>query len=414
MEIEVQELDYCKLSVHYEATSEEIEGKKTEVLNIFKNAPVPGFRPKKANIEVIKTHYKSQINESLKRALAEEAFHNTLFSKNLRPFGSPNFTNMLLQNDKFVCDFSLDVKPTFTLGTYKGLEVPKPASKDVNEIAEEMLQQLRIKFGESSPYGENDFVTENDNVIINYVGSIDGQKLDYISADGELVTVGTSQLKDFDQNILGMMVGDVRKFDIDIPENTLPSVSGKKVSFEVTLVNGSKITPCGLDDSLAQKFNKNTFEELHKGVIDAATARVSQVNKSAISAQISNQLIVSHDFKVPEWLTLAEAKYLANQSQVSWDVLVSEDQQKYLDMANSNVKLSLIIDKIREEEPEAQLSDQETIDMVKDMLSKQHPHISPEETIKQLSGSGHLQALFIRLRDEFVLDYLSKEAKIVE
>jgi len=415
MEIQVEELDYCKLNVHYEASLEEIQNKKNDILNLFKDAPVPGWnRAKKANIEVIKLHYKSQIDESLKRALAEDAFHNTLFEKDLRPLGSPDFTNLLLQRDKFVCDFKMNVKPKFELGQYKGLEIPKPESKDVNEVAEEMLQQLRIKFGESVPFGDDDFVMENDNIIVNYTGFIDGEKISYLSTEGELVTVGQSELKEFDQNLLGMMIGDTRSFDVTIPENTLPSVSGKVVKFEVTLINGSKILPCGLDDSLANKFNKNSFEELHKGVVDAATARVDQINKAKLSAQISHKLIGAHDFKVPEWLALAEAKYLAHQSQVQWDVLLPQDQQKYIDMANNNVKLSLLLDKIREDEPEAQLSDQETIDMVKELLAKTNPNASAEDVIKQMSTNGNLQALFIRLRDEFVLDFIIKNATIIE
>lgn len=414
MEIEINELDYCKLAVHYEASPEEIQNKKGEVVNIFKKAPVPGYRPGKANVEAIKVHYKSQIEESLKRALAEEALHNTLFEKSLKPLGSPNFTNMLLKDGKFICDFHLNVKPTFMLGTYKGLELSKPHEKTVNETAEEMLQQLRIKFGSSSPYEENDFITENDNVIINYVAFVDGEKLDSLSSDGELLTVGSSDLKEFDNNLLGMVPGDVRRFDIAVPENTLPSVSGKTVTFEVTLVNGSKILPAPLDDELAKKFNKETFAELHKGVVDAATARIGNLTKSHLSGQASNKLINAHDFKVPHWLALAEAQYLVQQSQKSWDTLLDVDKDRYLELGSKNVKLSLILDKIREDEPDAQLSDQEAIDMIKDVLAKTNPGVSADEAIKNMSTNGYLQTLFIRIRDEYVLDFIIAKATILE
>jgi trigger factor len=414
MQIEVDELEYCKLSVNYESSTEEIDNKRDEILSIFKKAPVPGFRPGKANMEAIKLYYKSQINESLKRALAEEAFHNTIFEKNIKPLGSPTFTNMLLKDGKFICNFILNVKPKFELSKYKGMEIPKPHSKTINEVAEEMLQQLRIKFGTSSPYEEDEFVIEGDNIIINYTGFVDGEKLDQLSAEGELLTVGSSDLKEFDRNLLGMKLGETRKFSISVPENSIPSLSGKSVDFEVTLVNGSKVSPCPLDDELAKKFNKSTFNELHKSVLEAASVRVNTIVKTQILSQISNKLISEHDFKVPDWLVLCEAKYLAQQSKLSWDSLSDKDKEYYLSRATSNVKLSLILDEIREKESDAQLSDQEVLDMIKDNLSKTNPEISTDDVIKQMSTNGYLQVLFIKIRDEFVLDFIAKHAKIIE
>lgn len=79
MQIDVTELEPCKLSIHYEAGAEEIFNKRGEVLQQFKKAPVPGYRPGKATIDAIKFHYRTQIEDSLKRALAEDAYHNTLF-----------------------------------------------------------------------------------------------------------------------------------------------------------------------------------------------------------------------------------------------------------------------------------------------------------------------------------------------
>lgn len=41
MEIELKEVEYCKLDVNYSATLDEIENKRKEVLKVFKNAPIP-------------------------------------------------------------------------------------------------------------------------------------------------------------------------------------------------------------------------------------------------------------------------------------------------------------------------------------------------------------------------------------
>src|SRR5271166_2362217 len=122
MEIEVKENEPCKLTINCTANAGEILNKRAEVLTSFKKAPVPGFRPGKATVDAIKLHYKDQIEESLKRALAEDAYHNTLFEKKLRPHGAPRFNSLLMVDGKFTCSFDLFTKPDFELLQYKDLE----------------------------------------------------------------------------------------------------------------------------------------------------------------------------------------------------------------------------------------------------------------------------------------------------
>jgi len=414
MQIEVEEIEYCKLNVHYEAGAEEIEATRNKVVELFKKAPVPGFRIGKATPEAIKNHYKNQINESVKRAMAEEAFHNTIFEKNLKPFGAPQFQGALLNGSKFTCDFKLAVHPTFTLGQYKGLEIPKPVLKSETEVAQEILQQLREQHGTQTPYADNDFVQSGDQVIINYDGFSGDHKIEALSAVGEMLRVGTSALPEFDDNLLGMTVGENRTFSIKVPEGGLPSVAGSEIRFEVSLVTGSKIQPAGLDDELAKKLGKESFIELEQMVSQAAVGRVEMQRKAAIVNQLSARLVESHDFKIPDWVALPEAQYIAQQARVNWENIPDVDKERFLSMGVNNAKISLILDKIRDEEPDAQLSDQEVIDMLKQTFVKQNPERNPDELLQELNQNGYLQSLFVRIRDEHVLDYLVSQTNIIE
>lgn len=414
MQIEVEEVEYCRLNIHYEAAHDEIDAATTKVVDIFKKAPVPGFRPGKATPEAIKNHYKSQISESVKRSLAEEAFHNTLFEKGLKPFGPPQFTGIILTTGKFTCDFKVAVHPTFTLGQYKEIEVPAPPLKSINEISEQIMQQVREQHGEQTPYSETDFVQTDDAIIINYSSTCDGEKIDSLSAQAEMLRVGASSIKEFDDNLLGMKVGENRIFYITVPLDGLPSVAGKQIKFDVTLVSGSKIAPAALDDELAKKLGKETFEELHAMIMQAAMGRYEMQRKGAIIAQVSAKLVATHDFKIPDWLALPEAQYIAQQAKVSWDNLPDVDKNRFITMGANNAKISLILDKIRDEEPDAQLSDQEVIDMLKTTMMKSNPEKNPDDMIKELSQNGYLQSLFVRVRDEHVLGYLASSAKIIE
>jgi len=415
MEIKVTEMESCKLNVHCEANALEILDKRGEVLNIFKKAPVKGFRPGRGSIEAIKIQYKDQIEDALKKALAEDAYHEAIFQQKLRPHGSPRFTAILLVDGKFTCDFEMHTKPDFELAPYKNMEVPKPhMTITETELTERMLQELRVKYGDISPYAEQDFVQRGDNILVDYEGTIDGVKIDTLCATGEMLTVGGGQLISFDDNLLGMALGESREFDLVVPANGLPSLVGKTIHFKVTLNMGSKTIPCPLDDELAKKLDKNTYTELREFVNSISQAKVADMFRNAVANSVATKVIADNAFAVPNWMSLSEAQYLVHTAKLEWDKLQDVDKESYLALAEKNVKLSLILDKIREEEPEAQLSDQEVFEIIRENLAATKLEKPVNEVIDTMNKSGYLQVLAARIKDEQVLDFLVKSVKIVE
>lgn len=415
MEIQITELEPCKYSVHYEADKTEIAAKKEEVLQAFSKAPVKGFREGKASMDAIRLHYAKQIDESLKRALAESAYHNTLFEKDLRSYSAPNFKSLLLEGGKFTCEFDLCTKPNLELPNWKSYEIPKPHSTlKTNEVAEKMMQELRCRLGEITPYSETDFVQSGDNIILDYEGFLDGQKVDSLCASNEMMQIGASPLVGFDDNLLGMKMGETKEFDFVAPEGGLPSLSGKTIHFKAVLMTGSKTIPCALDDSMAQKMGKQTFQELQEMVGQAAFSRTANESQLQLNEAVAKRLVADTPVSVPNWMSISEAQYLAHQSELDWNKVADLDKEKLISMAEQNVKLTLILDKIREVEPEAQLSEQEVFEIIKQNLSQLKTEQTMDELIQQMNKTGQLQIMMQRVKDQFVMEFIKKTIKVIE
>jgi trigger factor len=426
MQINVEEFEYCRLKVVYQAENEEILNKKSEVIKAFKKAPVPGCRPGKASETSIRLYYAKQIDDALKRALAEDAYHNTIFEKSLRPHGYPDVKNLLLTNNRFTCEFEMAVKPNFELSKYTELEVLKPSQEmSVEEKAAKIMQEIRNKCADTLPYTDTDFVQQGDSVVIDYEGSIDGVKIDSLSFNGEVFVVGCSNFILFDDQLIGMKVGDIREFEVVAPESWLPSLVGKSIHFKVTLNMGTKInfkvalnmgtkyTPAALDDELAKKMGKNSYQELQEAVNNAAAVSINNKLRTDLNNLVSSKLINDNDFVIPDFLSLSEAKYLVHSAKLDWDKLENIDKEKYISIAKNNVKLALILEKIRESEPEAQLSDQEVFDIVKNNILKSRQADNIDEVISEMSRTGYLQILFARIKDEYTLDFINKSVKFI-
>jgi trigger factor len=415
MEISKNEIEYCKLAIKCAADAGEILNKRATVLEAFKQAPVKGFRKGKVSIDAIKMQYRDQIEDALKRALAEDCFHEALFQLNIKPMGQPKVNNLMMEGGKFICEFDLHIKPDFELAPFKGLEVPRPHyTQTSNEVAQLMMQDLRVRFGDVVPYTTDDFIQTGDNVIVDYEGSIDGVKIDTLTASGEMLTVGQSHLPSFDDNLLGMAMGDTREFDLVAPAESLPSIAGKTIHLKVSLNIGSKSTPCPLDDTLAQKLGKKDFVELQEFVNGSAVANVENNKQMKLNEAVSNRLIDDNKVQVPNWLTLSEAQYLVHQAKMDWTTLPDLDKERYLAMAERNVKLALILDKVRDEEPEAQLTDQEVFEIVKNNIAQTKVQKPVDEIMQEMNKNGMLGVIIAQIRDQHSLSVVVKSAKVIE
>lgn len=415
MKVETSEIEYCKVKITYEADLDQIESKRSEVLMQFKNAPVPGNRKGRASLDAVRIYYYSQIEKALEQAMAEQAFHDGTFEAGIKSFGAPEFSHIELKKNKFSCSFIVNHKPKFELSQYKDLEVPKPhTTVNLTEEVEKILENMRTRFGDSIPYTEEEFVQENDIVIIDYE-AFDGEvKLENASGSGQIVTIGKSGLPGLDENLLGMKLNETRHFELQMPETALPSLADKKLTFYVTLIMGSKVIPMPLNDDLAQKAGQPNLIELRNFVTGVAQAQQQELERSNNSQQIMSHLLSKNDIKVPTWLTLSEAQYVAAAGGTKWEALIDADKEEYLTTAEKNVKMALILDEIRNREPEAQLSDQEVLRAIEQNLAKNQNQEQIDQTMMELNKSGKLPILAARMKDEFTMDFLIKNTKFVE
>jgi len=327
-------------------------------------------------------------------------------------------TSVPNNEDVFTCDFVLNTKPEITLTEYRDFSLPKPsAGIGVSEFAESILQDLRERNGDTVPFGDDDFISNGDSAIIDYTGTIDCLVRPELTVKKEVITIGSSPFPQFDENLLGMKLGDVRQFDIVAPEKAAKEYIGKTISFNVSLAMGSKKNPAPLDDELAKRMSFENLEALRTHVNTVAAARVDKHEKAALAQQVAARLVEKHEFKIPTWITTAEAQMNAKRAKLTWDELTDERKEEIIATADKSVRLSLVLEKIRDKEAEAQLSDEELEFHLQQELVKISKATSQEDVdrmLQQLTQSGMLPILVGKIRDEYTLSFLVKTCTVVE
>ena len=224
---------------------------------------VPGFRKGKAPRMVIEGMYGKDVfyDDAFDNA-ANDAFAFGVAEGKLETVGRPTMTDSkVTEENGALLSFSTDVYPEVTLGQYKGLEAEKPSVEVTDEEVDGHIERLRKQNARLITVERP--ARDGDTVNINYAGMLDGIPFDGGTAENQNLVLGSNTfVPGFEEQIVGMNIGDEKDINITFPEDYTAELAGKDVVFKVKL-NGLSMTELPeLDDDFVQDVSEfNTVEE---------------------------------------------------------------------------------------------------------------------------------------------------------
>ena len=273
---------------------------------------VPGFRPGKAPRGIIEKMYGPEIfyDEAI-NDLLPEVYAAAVEEEALRPVGYPQVELLNVDKDGFAFKATVYVYPEVVLGQYKGLSAPRAkvsvTSEDVDERLAEMAERnARMVSVEEGAAALGHIAN------IDFEGFLDGKPFDGGKGTGHDLELGSgSFVPGFEDQVVGMTVGEERDIDITFPENYHADLAGKAVVFHVKLnAIKSKEVP-ELDDEFAKDVSEfDTMEELRKDVEAKIVAEREEATLHAFEDLLMEQVAEGIECDVPAPMVEEQAKHL--------------------------------------------------------------------------------------------------------
>jgi trigger factor len=413
----------CKRSLEIEIPLEDVQKAKEEITeSIRSKARLPGFRPGKAPVSLIRSRFGSEIRKEVLDKLLPRAFHSRIEKEDIKLVGTPDISDLHFEPDepiRFKADF--EVAPEFEISPYRSLPVqyvePGVTDEEVDARVESMRETKADYVNvDPRPIETGDYVV----VHVKSVGGVD----EHIDQDALQVQVGSDDtLPEFSQNLLGATPDVVKEFDVSYPEDYgQERLAGKTVRFQLTpKVIRRKELP-GLDDEFARDLGDyQTLEELKAAVRKSIAHEKQFAAQQTAKEALIDKLIDANEFPVPETYVdrqienqvrsqlsqLAGKGIDPNTLKLDW-AKVKESQH---DKALRNVKAALLLEKIADREAihatrdevdrEVQLHakrEREPIAVVRAKLEKEGTlgriadHIRTEKTIQFLFDQAEKHA----------------------
>ena len=334
--------------VKVEIDSAEFESAVNAAYKKNKNSiSIPGFRKGKAPRAVIEGMYGPEVfYQDAIDDLCPQAYGYAVDNAELRIIGTPSITDVDLAEDKTLSiTFSLELYPQVTLGEYKNLSAPKMSAEVTDD---DVMKQIRNTAKRNARMLSVDREAQmGDTANIDFDGYLDGERFDGGKAEGFDLELGSgSFVPGFEEQVVGMNIGEEKDIDITFPEDYVENLAGKAVVFKVKL--NSLTTPelPELDDDFAQDVSEfDTFDEYKADVRSSMEKAKSDEAEAKFRTEIMTQACDNLVVDLPE--TMIDMKlneilrnYAANFG-VTGDDVKTEDLMKLMGLDKDTVDATL-------------------------------------------------------------------------
>jgi trigger factor len=388
-------------------------------------ARIPGFRPGKAPVTLIRRRFAEDIQGEVVQSLVPEYLEKALDEKKLIPVTRPEVDKVEFKEGeplRFRAVF--EVLPEFELGEYKNPEVQLEAIEIGDAQVDKAVEEMRERAATFVPV-EGRSAKDGDFVLMKLIGTPVGGG-DPVQADNILCHLGAEEtLESFTENLRGAAAGETKKFQAKYPDDYPdPKLAGKTYDYSVDVQGIKEKKLPDLNDEFAKDAagetgGFTTLAEMRKKILENLEAAKAQQQESQAREKILEQLVKRHDFPVPEALVENQmdvrlervVRSLAAQGvdpravNVDWVALRKRQREHAVD----DVKAELLLDRIATEE-KIEATDEDLEKEIEKLAERSGE--SATALRARLTKQGALDRMKSKLRSDKTIEWLYRNARI--
>ena len=408
------------------------KAREARLAKVGKTMKMAGFRPGKVPKNIVEKQYGMQVDFEIQFDKASELFFELSKNEGILLAGQPRLEpKSELDAEQIVFDAYFEVLPEVKIGELIKLEVTKYTTNigDAEiDRALEVLRKQQVHYhprGETSPHGdggENTAAQAGDQVVIDFIGKIDGvefaggkaENFEYVLGEGRM-------LPEFEAATLGLKVGESKTFPLSFPADYHgKDVAGKTADFTITVkkVNWAHLPV--VDDAFALSLgvSEGGVAKMRAEVKENLDREVKRRITSLLKNEVMDQIGKTCELDVPKALIASEQERLiqsARQDLMQRGIPNAKDApipaEMFTEQATKRVRLGLILgDLVKQQNLSA------TADQIKAEIEEQAAtYEDPKEVVRwYYSNPSRLKDIENLVLEDNVIKYFTSLAKVNE
>ena len=383
-----------------------------------------GFRKGKVPMALLRKQYGDRLLGESMQEVIDGAMADHFEKSGDRPAGRPSVT-MTNENWKAGDDLQVAVSyeklPDIAPVDFSTVALERLVVKADDAAVQEALDNLAdspqaVEYKAKKTQAKND-----DQVVLDFVGKIDGEAFDGGSAeDYPLVLGSNSFIPGFEDGLLKVKAGEERDVEVTFPEDYQAAhLAGKVAVFSCTIKEVRGPNKPEVNDDLAKKFGAEDLASLKAQIADRLEAEYAGASRAVAKRALLDALDAQVSFDLPPSLVEAEANQIAHQLWHEENPEVHdhnhatiEPTDEHVKLAERRVKLGLLLADIGQK-ADVKVSDQEMTQAIMNQ-ARQYPGQERQffEFVQQ--NAEFRQQLQAPLFEDKVVDHIFANAAMTE
>jgi trigger factor len=410
----------------------ELEERLSSELSTLKDkVKLNGFRPGKVPVAHLRRVYgrsvmaevvQNAVNEANRKIVDENGLKLALEPQVQFPEDKQAVEQIMEAKGDLAFTVALEVLPSFDLADLSDVTVTKqvlnPTDAEIDETIERMAKQNR-------PFEPKDAAAESgDRVLVDFVGTIDGEPFEGGAAEGITVEIGSgSFIPGFEEQLVGVTAGQSLKVNVTFPPNYgAAHLAGKAAEFDVTVKEVQAAGAVTIDEELAKAFGMESIDNLRDAVRGTIQRDYDAQGRRKLKKELLDALDAKYNFELPP--SLVEQEFAAVWSQVEADMTSSgksfadentteeEARAEYRRIAERRVRLGLVLAQVGEK-ADIKVADDE---VTKALVERVRQYPGQEKQVWEFYQKNPQALAEIRapLFEEKVVDHVLGQVKVAE
>ena len=422
MQISVEETSELGRKMTIQLPEEVVQKEMNKRLqSMVRDAKLPGFRPGKVPLSIIKKRYGAGVRDEVMGELVRSSFSDAINERKLNPAAPASIEpvdSTESEGLQFIASF--EVLPEVTLVDLSQIEVKRPLSEvkasDLDAVIEKVREQRKI-WNSVERTAESD-----DRVTIHFTGETEDGPFTKEKVENFPVILGSgSMVPGFEDQLIGGEAGQQLSFEVVFPEEYgNEELAGKTATFEVEVVKIEASELPELDEAFIKSFDieDGNVEAFRDQIKESLEYQMNEVIKGKVKSSVIDALLEHHTFTLPEGMVAQEVTALYSTAQENMkqrgQTLEMTDEQiqtEFKSAAQQRVQISMIFGKIL---GGSDLTlDQSKVGSAIEALAENYQ--DPESVIELYQQNAEMRGQLERVvLEEQVVEWVLGQAKVVD
>ncbi len=335
----------------------DIEGRVlSKLTEIGKQVTIPGFRQGKVPTKLLRQRYGQAVLGEVVQDAVVETSSQAISDNSINPATQPKIDVTKFEDgEDLEYTMAVEIMPEITPVDFKTLKLQRLTCEISDEEIEKSMANIASEIVRSEPIKRARKARKDDIIVIDFVGSVDGEEFDGGKGEDFQLTLGAGRfIPGFEDQLIGAKPKEHVTVNVTFPEDYgAENLKSKDAVFEVDIKEIRERVETPIDDELAKSLGLESLDQLEDGTRQQLEQNYTMFTRNRLKRDLLDLLDEAHDFEIPPGMVETEVQSIWEQFEEARreNRLEDEDKEKseddvrveYEKIGQRRVRLGLLL-----------------------------------------------------------------------